>query len=130
MPALVQTHANNLIDASLGTATFTATVTPLKVRLVTTTSTALAAGVEVANAGGSSYAPQIITFAVAATGSATNNVTLNFTNMPATTVLGVELWDSSGTPARKWFGALQGPKATSLGDTFQISSGALTAALA
>ena len=34
MAALNQAHANNIIDASLGTALFVATVTPLKCRLM------------------------------------------------------------------------------------------------
>jgi hypothetical protein len=49
--------------------------------------------------------------------------------MPAVTVVGVELWDSAGTPARKWWGALTASKTLNSGDTFSIASGSLTAAL-
>jgi hypothetical protein len=126
MAALNQAHANNVIDASLGTAAFTATTAPLKCRLMTANGTATAAGTEVT---GGSYASITVTFAAAATGSAASNVTLNFTLMPACTVVGVELWDSAGTPVRKWFGALSANKTVNAGDTFQIASGSLTAAL-
>jgi hypothetical protein len=126
MAALNQAHANNVIDASLGTAAFTATTAPLKCRLMTANGTATAAGTEVT---GGSYASITVTFAAAATGSAASNVTLNFTLMPACTVVGVELWDSAGTPVRKWFGALSANKTVHAGDTFQIASGSLTAAL-
>lgn len=135
MAALVQAHANNILDASLGTSTFTATVGPLKVRLITTgtASTATTAGTEVTNAGGSTYSAQTVTFSAASAGSAVSggaNGTVTFTNMPAITVVGVELWDSAGTPLRKWFGSLSANKTTNLGDTFQIAAGSLTAALA
>jgi len=49
--------------------------------------------------------------------------------MPAATITAIELWDSAGTPARKWFGALTANKTTNLGDTFTIASGSLTAGL-
>lgn len=126
MAALVQVHANNILDASLGTAAFTATTTPLKCRLMTSTPTNTSAGTEVS---GGSYASITVTFSAASAGSAASSVTLNFTLMPATTVTAVELWDSAGTPLRKWFGLLSASKTTNSGDTFQIASGSLTCAL-
>jgi hypothetical protein len=126
MAALVQAHANNILDASLGTASFTATTAPIKVRLMTANGSATAAGTEVT---GGSYASQTATFASAASGSAASNATVNFTNMPAVTVVGVELWDSAGTPLRKWFGALTANKTLNSGDTFSIASGSLVASL-
>jgi hypothetical protein len=126
VPALSQTHAHNIIDASLGTTTFVATTTPLKCRLMTTNGSGTSNGTEVT---GGSYASQTVTFASASAGAAASNATLNFTGMPAVTVVGVELWDSAGTPVRKWYGALTTSKTTNAGDTFQIASGSLTAAL-
>lgn len=132
MPAgLVQAHGNNLLDASLGTATITATVTPLKQRLMTANGTAAAAGTEVT---GGSYASITITFAaaslVSATFTANSNVALNYTVMPAVTVVGVEEWDSAGTPLRKWFGPLAASKTTNAGDTFSTASGSASAQIA
>ena len=51
MPALVAVHANNIIDASMGTTTFVATVTPVKTRLMTAIGTATAAGTELGTGG-------------------------------------------------------------------------------
>jgi hypothetical protein len=131
MAALVQVHANNIIDASMGTAAFTATTGPMKCRLMTAVGTNTAAGTELATSG--SYVALTgltpATMASAAAGSAASSVALTQTNMPAATITAVELWDSGGTPARKWFGALTANKTTNAGDTFTIASGSLTAGL-
>jgi len=128
---LVTAHGNSLLDASLGTATFTATTTPLKSRLMTANGSAASAGTEVT---GGSYASITVTFGssslVSTTFTANSNVALNYTVMPAVTVTGVELWDSAGTPLRKWFGPLAANKTTNAGDTFSIASGSLTATIA
>jgi hypothetical protein len=131
MAALVQVHANNIIDASVGTTTFVATVTPLKCRLMTAIGSATAAGTELATSGSYVAATGLspATMASAASGSAASSVALTQTNMPAATITAVELWDSAGTPLRKWYGALTANKTTNAGDTFTIASGSLTAAL-
>lgn len=131
MPALNQPHANNLIDASLGTAALVATTGPIKCRLMTANGTATAAGTELVTGGGytaGTGAPSV-TFAAAATGQAASSSAVTVTNMPAATIVGVELWDSAATPVRKWYGALAASKTTNAGDTFSIASGSLTAAL-
>lgn len=125
MGALSNAHGNNLLDASLGTATITATVTPLKCRLMTANGSAAAAGTE---ATGGSYASITVTFAAASGQSAASNVALNYTSMPAATINGLELWDSAGTPIRKWWGALTTPKTLNSGDTLSFASGSVTAA--
>jgi hypothetical protein len=127
---LVQAEANAILNVSSGQAAYTAPTTPIKVRLMTANGTATSAGTEVTNGGGSTYAPQTITFSAASAGSITNSGALNFTNMPgATTVVGVEEWDSLGTPVRRWFGALTASKATNLGDTFTINASSYTKTL-
>lgn len=131
MPALNQTHANQLINGSLATAAFVASTAPIKCRLMTANGSATSNGTELASSGGYSSgtgAPSV-TFATAASGQAASNVDVTVTNMPATTIVGVELWDSAGTPARKWYGALAANKTTNAGDTFTIASGSLTVAL-
>jgi hypothetical protein len=130
MSNLVLVEANHLIDASLGTTVYTNPTGPVQLALVTVAGSNTAAGTEVANAGGSSYARQTIAFNGASAGSATNSGTLNFTNMPATTTVGVEIWDStSGTKIRRWFGALTASKTTSLGDTLSFAAGSITVSL-
>lgn len=133
MPALHIPHAANLVDASLGTAAFVASTTPIKCRLMTTNGTGTAAGTELATGGGytaGTGAPSV-TFAAASTtdGKAASNVAVSVTNMPAATIVGVELWDSATTPIRKWWGALSANKTVAAGDTFTIASGSLTATL-
>ena len=131
MGALVQAHANNLIDGSLATASFTASTSPIKCRLMTANGSATAAGTELATSGGytSGTGAPTVAFASASAGSAASSGAVTVTNMPATTIVGVELWDSAGTPARKWWGALSASKTTASGDTFTIASGSLTAAI-
>lgn len=131
MGALNQTTADNLIDGSLGTAAFVATTAPLRCRLMTANGSATAAGTELATSGGytaGSGAPAV-TFAAASAGSAASSAAVNVTNMPAATINGVELWDSAGTPVRKWWGSLAAAKTVAAGDTFSIPAGSLTATM-
>ncbi len=104
---------------------------PIRCRLMTANGSATAAGTELVTSGGytSGVGAPSVTFAVAASGSKASNAAVTVTNMPATTVVGVELWDSAATPLRKWWGALAASKTTAAGDTFTIASGSLSAAL-
>jgi hypothetical protein len=131
MGAMSQAHSNNVIDASLGTAAFVATTGPLRCRLMTANGTATANGTELTTSGGytSGAGAPTVTFAAAAGGSAASNSAVTVTNMPAATIVGVELWDSAGTPVRKWWGALSASKTTNAGDTFTITAGSLSASL-
>lgn len=126
MGALVQVEANHLLDASSGTAAYTAPTTPIKVALVTATGSATAAGTEVT---GGSYARQSLTMGSASAGSATSSAGLTYTSMPAATVTGVDEYDSAGTPVRRWWGNLTASKTTNAGDTFSIASGSYTKTL-
>ena len=62
-------------------------------------------------------------------GSTSNNTTLSQTGMPAATIIGIEIWDSAGTPLRWWWGALQSQITTNNGDTLSFTSGAIVATL-
>ncbi|MBI4900897.1 MAG: hypothetical protein HY829_10520 [Actinobacteria bacterium] len=131
MGALDQTHSNNVIDGSLGTAAFTATTTPIHLRQMTANGSATANGTELATSGGytAGTGAPTITFASAASGSGASNASVSITNMPAATINGVEIWDSNATPKRKWWGALTAAKSTNAGDTLTYASGSITAAL-
>lgn len=128
MANIVQVEATNQLNASLGKATYTATVTPMMLRLMSTNGSATAAGTEVANSGGSTYAAQNLTTALgtASAGSITTTSAVTHTNMPAITTVGVEIWDSAGTPIRKWFGALSASKTTALGDSLSFAASSIT----
>lgn len=130
MSNVVQVESNHLVDASLGTTVYANPTGATKLALVTAAGSNTAAGTEVANAGGSSYSRQTITFNAASAGSASNSAIVNFTNMPACTVVGVEIWDSAGTPIRRYFGNLASSKTTALGDTLSFAAAAITVALA
>jgi len=124
MPSLTVAHGNNVLDASLGTAAFVATTTPMRCRLLTANGTGTTAGTEVT---GGSYASQTVAFAAASALSAANTALLTYTLMPGPiTVVGIELWDSAGTPVRKHYGPLTASKSVNSGDTFTIAASALT----
>ena len=131
MPGMAAAHAANVVDASLGTASFVATTGPIRCRLMTANGSATAAGTELSTSAGytAGTGAPTVTFAAANTTTATaaSNTAVTVTNMPASTVVGVELWDSAGTPVRKWWGALTASKTLNAGDTFSIASGSLTA---
>jgi hypothetical protein len=127
---LDQTFSNGLLQASVG-GSFTPPTTPITCRLMTANGTNTADGTELATSGGyvsGTGAPQV-TFAAASGGSMASNIAVTVTNMPATTINGVELWDSEGSPKRLWWGALTAAKTTNSGDTFTIASGSLTLAM-
>lgn len=136
MSNIVAVEASNMLNASLGIASYSAATTPMKLALIsgtsganTSNSTASAAGTEVT---GGSYA-RLSLATLLTTSSAgsnvTNNAALNFTNMPATTTYGVEIYDSAATPVRKWFGSLTASKATNAGDTLSFATSALSIGL-
>lgn len=128
MAALVQAEATALLNASFGKVAYTTASTPMMLRLMTANGSATSAGTQVT---GGTYTPQNLTTALgtAAAGSITTTAIVNFTLMPAVTVVGVEVWDSAGSPVRKWFGALTTSQTTNSGDTVSFAIGALTATL-
>ncbi|MET9150054.1 hypothetical protein ABZX82_02045 [Streptomyces griseoflavus] len=94
----------------------------LKVALVTASGTASAAGTEVA---GGSYARQTLTVAAPTGGATSNAAEILFAGMPACTVVGVEVWDSAGSPVRFWFGALAEARNVDAGDDVRFGAGEL-----
>lgn len=117
---------NALLDHLVGTASLTIT-TPIKLALVTATGTDAAAGTEVT---GGSYARQTITFSAASSGQIANNAVISFTNMPACTVTGIDVYDSNGTPKRLFYGPLTASKTVAAGDTLQFAASSITLSLA
>src|SRR4051812_40166873 len=96
---LTDTAENTVLNAINGVAAalFTA---PLKLRLMTVIGTDATNGTEVT---GGSYASQTIAFTSASAGSASNTAQIQYTGMPACTVVGFEVWDSNATPKRIWW---------------------------
>lgn len=115
-----------VLDWVNGVGTPTRPTAPLKVRLMTANGSDSAAGTEVA---GGSYTAQSVTLGAASAGAATNTADVTFTGMPAVTVVGLEVWDSAGSPVRLWYGPLTASKTTNAGDTFVVPAGSLTMSL-
>ena len=114
---------------TLGTKTITA---PIVLRLMTANGSATANGTELAS-GGSYVAGTGLSiganWAAPSGTSQSSNAAVSQANMPAATTVGVELWDSSGTPQRIEHGSMTS-KTTQAGDTLTFTSGAITSAFA
>ena len=123
---LPNTIENQLLDALVGTTAYSVT-TPIKLALMTANGNDSTPGTEVT---GGSYARETIAFDAASSGSISNNAVINFTGMPAATVVGIEIYDSAGTPKRLAYGPLTANKTTSSGDTLQFAASAITLSLA
>lgn len=121
---IVQAEANRLLDASFGVTSYTAPTTPMKLALVTANGSATSAGTEVT---GGSYARQTLTMGSASGGANANSGSISFTSMPAATVVGVEVYDSAGSPRRAWWGALTSSKTVGAGDTLSFATSSITA---
>lgn len=126
MAGIVQVEENNLLNGWLGIAAYTAAATPMKLALATATGTATVAGTEVS---GGSYARQTIVFSAPSAGATSNNALISFTNMPAATTTGIDIYDSTGTPVRRAFAALTSSKVTASGDTLSFAATAVAASL-
>jgi hypothetical protein len=100
--------------------TTTAPTLPLKVALVTAAGSDSSAGTEVT---GGSYARQTIAFTTSSGGATSNSAAVTWSNMPAATVVGAEVWDSATTPVRWWYGPLAASKTLQAGDSFQFAIG-------
>ena len=136
MAAIVQLQANKILDLTLGTSAPTMFTTPAKVRLTTTTPTNTTAGTELTGSGYTTGGTSLSgnTFSAAATGATTGPATtaLSWTNASGGTwsIVGVEIWDSAGTPLRWWYGVFTGqPVSVANGNTFQIAVSALSVSL-
>ena len=115
-------EANRLLDAAFSTADYVGATTGSQLRLATATGTDAAAGTLVT---GGSYSHQSMTMAAAASRSCSNTGTISFTGMPATTVNGVEIYNTGGT--RKAYGPLTTPRTTASGDTLSFAAGSVVA---
>ena len=120
---LTDTVENELLNALVGNAAYSVTA-PIKLALVTANGSDSTGGTEVV---GGSYARKNIAFDTASGGQITSSGTVSFGNMPTTTVVGIELWDSAGK--RLAYGPLSAPKALTAGDTLQFAASSVTLTL-
>jgi hypothetical protein len=131
--ALDQTRATEILSYMHGGGAPPALTGPIRCRIMTANGTATANGTEVVTGGGytSGAGAPATAWAAAAAGSQATNAAVAVTNYPRVeTVVGIELWDSTGTPKRVEWGALAAAKTMAAGDTLSLASGAITSALA
>lgn len=117
--------ANKLIDHVNLTASYTPT-SPLKLALVTALGSAGSAGTEVT---GGSYSRQTIAFSAASAEVAVSSGTVTFAGMPTATVVGLEIWDSAGTPVRLWWGPVTASRTFTAGDAAIFAAGQVSVSL-
>lgn len=124
MSALTQARATTILDAELNTGT--------TIRLMTANGTQAAAGTELTSGGGYVAGTGIaVTFdaAVVATGTYSgtkSSQACSQTNMPATTVVGIETYLSA---TRRFWGALSANKTTASGDTLSFPAASVVASI-
>lgn len=58
-----------------------------------------------------------------------NDADILFTGMPAATVVGIEIWDSAGSPVRLWHGPLAESKTVASGDELKLAAGDIDLAI-
>lgn len=126
MGALVQTIANKAMDHINAVTPFTEPTSPLKLKLMTANGSATSAGTEVT---GGSYVAQTITMGSSSAGVAANTNAITFSAMPADTVVGVEIWDTAGTPLRLWWGAVTTSQTYASGNNATVAVGAISTTL-
>lgn len=132
--ALDQAFAKLINDHFHGNTAMTQPTTPFRLRQMTSNGSGSANGSELATSGGytaGTGAPTIAfnasTTAVPAVAASTGPVTI--TNMPTCTIVGVEVWNSNGTPTRQEWGGLTSSKSLVSGDTMTYATNAVTSSL-
>lgn len=131
MAAIVQAQANLIINATLA-GTAAGATSSIKVRLTTSAPSATAAGTELSGGSGYTTGGTTTAWTSASSGSASNTTALTWTNSSGSTwsIVGLELWDTAGTPVRWWFGSWTGqPISIANGNTFAVAAGAITITL-
>jgi hypothetical protein len=133
MAAIVTVAANKMLDATLGTTALTAFSGAAKIKLTTTAPTASAAGTELTGGSGYTTGGSTIVFAAASANAAANSGSaITWTNGSggAWSIVGLEIWDSAGTPLRWWFGNWTGqPISVPIGAIFSIATSAVSIGL-
>ncbi len=125
---LDQTYSKKINDHVHGVTSLTMP-TGHKARFMTAVGSASANGTELGTSGGytSGTGAPSMPWSAATTASpsvAANSSLVSVTNMPATTVNGIEIWES--TPVRIELGSLTTPRTTASGDTLSFAIGAVT----
>lgn len=131
MPALDSGTAQQVLAGLAGQSAFVASTAPLKIRLMVSTPTAAVPGTELSGAG---YTAGGLTLAFAAPATTADGALMLSTGTPSWTngggaawvLYGFELWDSAGTPIRKWYGVWDdAPITIGPGSPFSLAASAI-----
>lgn len=112
---------NKLLDHFLGTTTYTKPTT-VYVSLYTATPSDTGGGTEVV---GGAYARQSAAFTAASSGATSNSANIDFSSMPACTVVAIGIHDAITSGNLLVWGTLTANKAIDAGDTLRIAAGDL-----
>lgn len=112
---------DKLIDHFLGTATYTMP-SSVYVALYTVAPSDSGGGTQVT---GGSYARQVATFSASSAGATSNTGNIDFTGMPACTVVAIGIFDALTTGNLLLWGTLTANKTVDAGDTLRIATGDL-----
>jgi hypothetical protein len=120
---------NHLLDHILGTTAYTKPTT--YIALYTVAPSDSTSGTEVSNSGGSAYARQVASFSAASGGTTSNSGNIDFTDMPACTVVAIGVVDSGTIGAGNLlvWGTLSANKTLDAGDTLRVATGDLDISL-
>ena len=116
---------NKVLDHILGTTTYTKPST-VYVALYTASPSDSGGGTEVS---GSGYARQVAAFDAAASGATQNSGNIDFTNMPACTVVAIGIHDALTDGNLLVWGTLSTNKSLDAGDTLRVATGDLDISL-
>ena len=126
MSGLTNATAAAYIDDSFGTTARTAPTTPMKLSVETVAGTTSAAGTEL----GSTTRPTVTMGASSGTPPvASNSATCTVVAGAGGTVVAQAIYDSAGTPVRKWWGPLTSSRTVVSGDSLAYAIGAITASI-
>lgn len=125
-----QVDATNLLAAVLNDTAYT-TVTATHIRLGTTAPTATSDMTELTGGSGYTTGGALITWNTVSAAATSNSNTISWTNTgSAWSIVGLEIWDTAGTPLRHLYSTWTGqPISVPTGDTFQIAAAGISAAL-
>lgn len=108
------------------------TVTATHIRLGTNAPTATAAMTELGGGTGYTTGGASITWNTASAAATSNSNTVSWTNSGSSwSLVGLEIWDTAGTPLRHLFGTWTGqPITVANGNTFQLAAAGCSVSLA
>ena len=116
---------DKVLDHILGTTTYTKPTT-VYVALYTAAPNDAGGGTQVT---GGSYARQTAAFSASSSGATSNSANIDFTNMPACTVVAIGIFDALTAGNLLVWGTLSTNKSLDAGDTLRIATGDLDISL-